>query len=466
MFGNKKEQTGGNADRAILLECMEKAIEGDWTPVDVSRFQDAELAKKYNQMLSTRLQSDNVMAMSLNKVMTYVGDNVCVKNMIEQLKSQTSAIGDMNSSSQELGSSIESINTATAKIQERVHAIMGDTNACVDDMNSSIRTVDVSAERVLQINTQVADFQEKAAKINEIIDIVKKVANKSSMLALNATIEAARVGEAGKGFAVVANQINELAASTKKSAEDAMLYVSELLDGISVLAESIDTTATQLTAGNDNLHHSVEGMNRMNDNLKLISTGIDSICVEVENQSALTQSFVTSVETIATSYDALSQECNETGAQMVRISRRVDKLRTGLAVKRSKLTTLDWINVYEADHLVFTWRVYNHIADFEQLKITQLNNPRGCKFGKWYTAQNNPAITGSAAFKQAVKCHEELHKHAANAWNAKEENDREGALGHFQRALEAYDGFSSALRDLRKVIISTGDREETQVDIK
>lgn len=466
MFGKNKEQTGGNSDRAILLEYMDRAIEGDWAPVDVSRFQDAELAEKYNRLLLARLQSDNVMAMSLNKVMTYVGDNVCVKNMIEQLNSQTSAIGAMNTSGRELGDSIEGINTATSKIQERVHAIMGDTSTCVENMNSSIRTVDVSAERVLQINSQVADFQEKAAKINEIIDIVKKVANKSGMLALNATIEAARVGEAGKGFAVVANQINELAASTKKSAEDAMLYVSELLNGISALVESIDTTATQLAAGNDNLHHSVEGMNRMNDNLNLISTGIDSICEEVENQSALTQSFAASVESIASSYDALSQECNATGQQMARISRRVDSLRTGLAVKRSKLTTLDWISVYEADHLVFTWRVYNCIADYEKLKITQLNNPRGCKFGKWYTAQTDPAITGSAAFKRAVKCHEELHMHATDAWNAKEGNNREEALRHFEHVLEAYESFASALGDLRKVIISTGDREETQVDIK
>lgn len=465
MFGKAKKPGDGNTDRAILLECMDKAIEGDWSPVDASLFRDAELADKYNKLLLTRRQSDNVMAMSLNKVMTHVGDSACVKDMLEQLASQTSALDAMNSSSQELGSSIESINKATSKMQERVHTIMGDTNICMEDMNSSICTVDDSAERVLQINTQVADFQEKAAKINEIIDIVKKVANKSGMLALNASIEAARVGDAGKGFAVVANQINELSASTKKSAEDAMTYVSELLEGISALAESINSTATQIAAGNDNLHRSIEGMNRMNDNLNLISTGIDSICEEAENQSVLTRSFAASVEAIASSYDALFQECSATGSQMVRISRRVDSLRTGLAVKRAKLSTLDWLSVYEVDHLVFTWRVYNYIAGFETLKITQLNNPKGCKFGKWYTAQTNAAITGSDAFKKAVKYHEELHVHATDVWNAMQEEDRAQSLQHFERALEAYGNFAKALDALRKTVISTGDRDVTEISI-
>lgn len=465
MFGKKRKQAEGVSDRDILLESMNRALEGDWNQVDASVFQDTELAEKYNQLILAKQQSDNVMAMSLNKVMSHAGDSGRVKNMIEQLNTQTSAIGAMNTSSQELGASIESINTSTSRIQERVHTIMEDTSICVEDMNSSIRTVDASAERVLQINTQVADFQEKAAKINEIIDIVKKVANKSGMLALNASIEAARVGEAGKGFAVVANQINELSASTKKSAENAMLYVSELMSGISALVESINATATQLTAGNDNLHHSVEGLNRMNDNLNLIRTGIDSICEEVENQSVLTQSFVSSVETISSSYDALSQGCLATGSQMVRISRRVDTLRTNLAVKRAKLTTLDWLSVYEMDHMTLTWRIYNHIADFEKLKITQLNKPKSCKFGKWYTAQTDPAITGSTAFKKAVKCHEELHMHGTDVWNAKEAEDREGALRHFESTLEAYGRFAAALGELRKVIAATGDKEETVVSI-
>ena len=83
-------------------------------------------------------------------------------------------------------------------------------------MNTSINIVDDSVEHVLQITQQVADFQAKAAKINEIIDMVKKIASKSNLLALNASIEAARAGEAGKGFAVVATEIGQLALQSRE----------------------------------------------------------------------------------------------------------------------------------------------------------------------------------------------------------------------------------------------------------
>ncbi|MCM1552113.1 MAG: methyl-accepting chemotaxis protein [Butyrivibrio sp.] len=457
MFGSKAEKALPNNDNMILMEWMDKAIEGDFTLVDTGQFQDAGLAEKYNQVLQSFIKLNNNFVMRLNDAMTLVGDSSCVKSMIEQLNSQTTAINDIQGSSQELGDSIQNIQDAVYNIQEKTHAVMQDADSCVEDMNSSIRTVDASVSSVLKINDQIADFQAKAAKINEIIDIVKKVASKSGLLALNASIEAARAGESGKGFAVVANQVKELSANTTQSAEDAMVYVRELLDGISSLAESINATAAQLTSGNTNIHHSLESLEHMNENMKLMSSEIDHIYGEINTQSGLTESFVASIDTIAASYEDLSKGCVSTGAHMFKSSRVIDNMRSDVARRRAKLYTQDWLSIYKIDHLIFTWRVYNNLADFEHLKLTQVNNPTSCKFGKWYTSQTDPRITGSSAFKDAVKYHNELHTHGTDSWNAKEEGDREEAIRHFQMVYDAYPKFSKALEDLKRVIASTGD---------
>ena len=464
MFGRKKETTTPNTDKALLVEWMDKAIAGDFSPVDTSLFQDPQLAKKYNQVLDSFVQLNNNFVMRLNDSMTLIGDSGCVKDMIEQVNSQTSAINNMKGSSQELGTSIQNIQDAVYTMQEKTHTVKQDANSCVEDMNSSIRTVDSAVASVLQINEQVADFQAKAAKINEIIDIVKKVASKSGLLALNASIEAARAGEAGKGFAVVANQVKELSANTTQSAEDAMLYVNELMAGISTLAESIDATAAQLTAGNANIHHSLESLEHMNESMKLVTSEIDHIYGEVNTQSALTESFVASINTMVSSYDDLSRGCVGTGAHMYKISRLIDNLRSDVARRRAKLHTQDWITVYEIDHLIFTWRIYNNLADFEKLNLEQVNNPKGCKFGKWVGAQTDTRITGSSAFKQAVKYHEEIHLHAVDSWHAKNDGDREEALRHFQLAYAAYPKFVSALKDLKNVIASTGDTKFSKIE--
>lgn len=464
MFGSKKEKPIINNDNALLIEFMDKAIAGDFSPADLSQFQDPALAQKYNQVLASFVRLNNNFVMRLNDSMKLIGDSGCVKDMIEQLNSQTAAINDMHGSSQELSTSIQNIQDAVYTIQEKTHTVMDDATSCVVDMNSSIRTVDASVSSVLKINEQVADFQAKAAKVNEIIDIVKKVATKSGLLALNASIEAARAGEAGKGFAVVANQVKELSANTTQSAEDAMVYVHELLDGISALAESINTTANQLTDGNASIHHSLESLQHMNDNLNLVSSEIDHIYNEINTQSGLTESFVSSIDTIASSYEDLSNGCVGTGAHMYKISRLIDNLRSDVARRRAKLYTQDWLTVYEIDHLIFTWRIYNNLADFETLRLDQVNNPKGCKFGKWVASQKDTRITSSTAFKQAVQYHDELHAHAVDSWHAKNDGNREQAFSHFQLAYAVYPKFVAALSELKKVIASTGDTDFSRIE--
>jgi len=464
MFGKKNDNHVSGADNDLLIELMDKAIAGDFSALDLSQFQDPKVAAKYNKVLESFVQLNNNFVMRLNDSMTLIGDSGCVKDMIEQLNSQTTAISDMQGSSQELGTSIQNIQDAVYTIQERTHTVRENADSCVSSMNSSIRIVDDSVASVLEINRQVSDFQAKAAKINEIIDMVKKIANKSGLLALNASIEAARAGEAGKGFAVVASQVKELSANTTQSAEDVMTYVNDLMDGIAGLVESVNSTAAQLETGNDTIHQSLDSLEQMDENLRQVTSEIDHIYSEINTQSALTENFVASIDTIAASYDELSQECVGTGAHMYKISRLIDNLRSDVARRRAILYPQDWIKIYEIDHLIFTWRIYNNLADFEQLRIDQVNNPKGCKFGKWVAAQTDTRITGSTAFRQAVQYHNELHAHAVDSWNAKDSGNREEAFRHFQLAYAVYPKFVAALKDIRKVIASTGDRRESKIE--
>ncbi len=79
---------------------MDKAINGDFSEIDISSFHDTELAAKYNTLLDTFLKANNNFVMRLNDSMTRIGDSSCVKEMIEQVNSQTASISDMRSSSQ------------------------------------------------------------------------------------------------------------------------------------------------------------------------------------------------------------------------------------------------------------------------------------------------------------------------------------------------------------------------------
>ncbi|MCD7836648.1 MAG: methyl-accepting chemotaxis protein [Lachnospiraceae bacterium] len=463
MFHKRNDESRNyEADMKLLMQCMENTAAGDFTPIDASAFHNAEIAEKYNSVLEAAFKGNNEFVMRLNDSMTRIGDSSIIKDMIEQITSMSVSMKDMHASDKELGDSIVNIQYAAQSIQDGSHDIMEASKSCTEDMNHSISIVDESAKQVYDINGQIAVFRENAEKITKIIDTVKDLAENSSLLALNASIEAARAGEAGRGFAVVAQQVGELSSNTTNCAETVVRYVEELLSGIDNLSGSVNATTNHLKEGAESFHKSIRSLSSMSDKLEGVNTAIENIYEEINTQSALTQNYIASNEALGAVCETLYSDCMDTGKHFFHISRDIDNARSDMARNRSKLTTLDWLNIYEVDHLIFTWRLYNTIAGFEHLKIEQLNNPRGCKIGKWFAAQTDERITGSAAFKKSFEAHDNLHTTACNCWYANEEGDRAEALRLFDIALEAYGKYVEALHELTDVIKGTGDEEITE----
>ena len=65
----------------------------------------------------------------------------------------------------------------------------------------------------------INELGQLSSNIEEIIGLIKGIADQTNLLSLNAAIEAARAGEAGKGFAVVADEISKLAGESNTATE-------------------------------------------------------------------------------------------------------------------------------------------------------------------------------------------------------------------------------------------------------
>ena len=130
-----------------------------------------------------------------------------------------------------------------------------------------------------------------------------------------------------------------------------------------------------------------------------------------------------------------------------------------------KVTTQDMLKIFEVDHFIVMWRVYNNVADFERLKITQLNNPDSCKLGKWMHAQTDPKITGSQEFKKLDSAHRLVHKYACDSWMAKDKGDDAAAIAAFEKCREAYGEFKKAIGEMRSYMRTIGYTDETKIVI-
>jgi len=199
---------------------------------------------------------------------------------IEKLSEQNAASSEeINASINELAGACTNLNSGIIKIEDH-------SKTSIEMLNKNERTIRSIGSFILDLTSviQVAsdsnlELQESSAKINEIVDYIRKISSQTNLLALNAAIEAARAGEAGRGFSVVAGEIRRLAVQT----DDAISVIEGVVRNI---VDKIQTSNTAMTEIGDKMKN-VDGI--VTESSQIIQE-INSILKDVQNAiSGLTQ---------------------------------------------------------------------------------------------------------------------------------------------------------------------------------
>lgn len=448
----KNNQPVITKDESVLLQTMQLAISGNYEKIDLEKLEHKELGEAYNQLIEKLISTNNGNTMNLNEAMKVVGNTAIVNDMLHSVESQTSALVTMKSTSKDLGKTSSNISSVVHEVNQYINNAVEVSKESVDSMKHSLEIVSRSYADIDQITEMVQTFKENTEKINSIIDIVKSIANQTNLLSLNASIEAARAGEAGKGFAVVANEVKTLSENTRHATDDIVTYIDHLRNDIENLVVTIKKTSEQINAGNKGVQQSIHDVSGIYTSIKTVEEDIIKIHTQVEEQDIATTHFITMIDTLTEEADKLKNQCNGVGDIMFKISRTVDKVRGDMARHSSNLNTKQWLEIYETDHLIFTWRLFNHIYGFEQLKLTNINDPGKCKFGLWQAAVSDEAIRSSDCFKAAISNHIKLHELAVKCYECVERKEIEDALQHFHYALTILDSFIANLKELQDYV--------------
>ena len=180
-----------------------------------------------------------------------------------------------------------------------------DVDDLIDKANESVQNGKVVVEKLEKLDAYMNEM-------NTIVEIINNITEQTSLLSLNASIEAARAGEAGKGFAVVASEISGMATQT----QEATLDITELINNVSSAINEVVKVAYNMIEGineeKEKTEETAKSFVTISDNTQSIRGNIASLANHVEKLQTANQEIVTSIHTISSISEALTEHANET----------------------------------------------------------------------------------------------------------------------------------------------------------
>ena len=177
------------------------------------------------------------------------------------------------------------VNELFATLYETVDSVASGNESTTNEttgISSDIMEVSDFCER---LNIAMRQIEALIKELGENNEEVVSIASQTNLLALNASIEAARAGEAGRGFAVVADEINQLAASSKETANKSSESQERVIQSVhKILTET--QNLMQIVAGvNDRTQKLVASTEEISASSETIRTTADQVKEELQRLS-------------------------------------------------------------------------------------------------------------------------------------------------------------------------------------
>ncbi|MBF0097597.1 MAG: CZB domain-containing protein [Magnetococcales bacterium] len=388
-------------------------------------------------------------------------------------------ISMMATAAEEITANLSGVNDSLQRVDDSVNSVA----EAIGQMSHSLEQVRQQCLQASQDSCQASAqargtyammnrLESSTREIGKVLQLIRSIANQTSMLALNASIEAAVAGEVGRGFAVVANEVKELARQTDAATQlinDRIQEIQssshEVMQANQVIVENIE----KIDQANGGIVHSVEEQShsagaiaqsiqqvafaagevtRSAGELNLAASDIARSALRAANEAASVARNADEAATAAATLAQQNERIHGTAEQLahaavlaadatnqaderVRVMLRSTTLVTGaihhtsmlihsVAIPGRKLQdSVQDLQVapepfavasIKSAHLKWLGRLENVIRGRSDLKPEQVASGRECDFGKWYYNEGVARYGHLAVFRQIEDVHLKVHE--------------------------------------------------------
>lgn len=258
------------------------------------------------------------------------------RRLIESSVSQDKEIGSAVEAVGALTRSIEQVSNnanSTAEVARNAKVVADGGKSIVDDVNEAMGQIRDNMQNVLK---GVKRLGETSQEIGGIVETIEDIVDKTQVLAVNASLQAAAAGEAGHGFRVVASEVKRLAERSAEALKTITVLVQRNQGETQASISEVETATTYVVRGAELSERAGDALNKVSEVVDQVHGLLESINKATNEQTggaAKVSEIMTRLRTISEgamqSVKSSVQSVQEITNQMKKLQDDIAQFKTG-----------------------------------------------------------------------------------------------------------------------------------------
>jgi methyl-accepting chemotaxis protein len=233
------------------------------------------------------------------------------------IETQTASFNDVLEAMQDVAATARETADASSnmsRMSRDTTEVTGEGQVKMKIMSDQMQEIDRFVEST---SAAIGKVNEESVKINNIVSMIKEIANQTNLLSLNASIEAARAGEHGKGFSVVASEIRKLAINSHNASEQVNVSIKLIQEKIRQVNELVQSGLEIVVSGKQSVGTVEQLFNQ-------IKTNSEEVLKQAESLNSINERLLQSAHKVAGEMETVAAISEKSSASVQEVLANAD----------------------------------------------------------------------------------------------------------------------------------------------